>query len=437
MMQKIIFLTMVFFGQISYGASFDCSQAKSSSEIAICGDESLSKLDEQLAAAYASLKSKLQDYEKLESEQKSWFINRELCGNQVDCLTTNIQSRISELTLQESALAPTTSVTTEAPVKNKDDTNWFAGMLIIVAIFAGIAWIVLKIIRFYKNMKFRSMVNKNYEPINQIGSFVDSSKFVTAHGASVGKKSSRAEVIEYIPARLHISKPSTSNTGTWTAQVGYLDAGAFNNAMMHYQTAHQQWKIGKSQHDQQETFAREQARRMNQPYFGNSYNVSSPKKPTKNDFVSYTTQSGSCAANLQHGYTITSGNTEFPSENCGNFVVDIDKIQNNITSIYKTLLDRIYSGQVSVNVDAQVITFFNLDEQGTYDKLSKEIGNALIADAKRYMGEYYKDLNVPNFNGHTQRNEIEFPVGIVVAKMPDGKINYTIHDHLFPEIVLT
>jgi uncharacterized protein YecT (DUF1311 family) len=436
MIKKIIFALSLVLSQAALAASFDCTQAKSPSEIAICSDESLSKLDEQLAAAYSSLKSKLSDSAQLEADQKGWLSNRESCGNQVDCLASNIQARIGELTQQESALT-STSTTPTKPAKSKDESNWFVGLLVWVALLAGIAWVVLKIIRFYKNMKFRGMVKKNYESITQIGSFVDSSKFVTAHGASVGKKSSRAEVIEYIPARLHISRPSTSNTGTWTALIGHFDSGSYSNAMMHYQTAYQQWKIGKAQFDQQETQARKRAEQMKQAYISSYYNVSSPSKPSKNDFITYTPQSGECSANLQHGYIVTSGNTEFPSEKCGSFVIDIDKIQNNITSIYKALLDRIYSGQLSVNIDAEAMGFYNLDEQRTYDKLSKEIGNALVADAKRYMGEYYKDLSVPSFNGHTQRNEIEFPVAIVVAKMPDGKINYTIHDHLFPEIVLT
>uniref|UniRef100_UPI004047B5C1 hypothetical protein n=1 Tax=Polynucleobacter sp. TaxID=2029855 RepID=UPI004047B5C1 len=92
-------------------------------------------------------------------------------------------------------------------------------------------------------------------------------------------------------------------------------------------------------------------------------------------------------------------------------------------------------GQVSENPNISALASV-FDEQKTYDKLSKEIGNALMADAKRYMGEYHKDLKVPSFNGNTERNEIQLPIAIVVAKMPDGKINYTIHDHLFPEIVL-
>ena len=79
-------------------------------------------------------------------------------------------------------------------------------------------------------------------------------------------------------------------------------------------------------------------------------------------------------------------------------------------------MDRIYSGQISINIDSNAVGFYNIDEQKTYDKLSKEIGNALMADAKRYMSEYHKDLKVPSFNGNTERNEI--------------------HDHLFPEIVL-
>lgn len=436
MTKKIIAALFLISSHVALAASFDCSQAKSPSEIAICSDVSLSKLDEQLGEAYNSLKSKLSDSAQLESEQQAWLSKRELCGNQVDCLSTNIQERINELTQKEFELSQaTTSVQTLE--KPKQESSWLTALFIIAAFVGGIAWIILKIIRFYKNMKFRSLVKKNYESVTQIGSFADASKFITAHGASVGKKSSRAEVIEYIPAKIHISKPSTSNSGTWNAQIGHFDSAAFSNAMMHYQTAEQQWKIGKAQFEQQEALARKQAERLKQTYFSNSYNVSSPSKPSKSNYITYTTQSGTCSANLQHGYIITSGNTEFPSEKCGSFVVDIDKIQNNITSIYKGLLDKIYAGHTAISIDDVSLGFFNIDSQSTYNKLSKEIGNALLADAKRYMGEYYKNLSVPSFNGDTERNEVEFPIGIVVARMPDGKTNYTIHDHLFPEIVLS
>ncbi len=75
-MKKILVLFFVLFlSQISQAASFDCAKAASKSEKQICADAQLSRLDEELAAAYDQAKQKLSaDAQKLfVSGQRSWL----------------------------------------------------------------------------------------------------------------------------------------------------------------------------------------------------------------------------------------------------------------------------------------------------------------------------------------------------------------------------
>lgn len=69
-----LFLSL-FLSQISQAASFDCTKAASRSEMQICGDSQLSRLDEELAAAFIEAKQKLSvEAQKLfVSGQRSWL----------------------------------------------------------------------------------------------------------------------------------------------------------------------------------------------------------------------------------------------------------------------------------------------------------------------------------------------------------------------------
>jgi len=82
-------------------ASFDCSQAKTASEIAVCNSADLSHMDKELALLYSS---HLKDYKndpnitkKLSSTQRSWLVERNRCGSDVSCLHARYQERIAWL----------------------------------------------------------------------------------------------------------------------------------------------------------------------------------------------------------------------------------------------------------------------------------------------------------------------------------------------------
>lgn len=77
-------------------ASFDCTKASSKIEKMICGDEKLSKLDEELNLAYKNVLQDESQSEAVRQAQKKWIKERNGCSNS-DCVILAYQKRISEL----------------------------------------------------------------------------------------------------------------------------------------------------------------------------------------------------------------------------------------------------------------------------------------------------------------------------------------------------
>lgn len=83
-------------------ASFDCAKAGTATEKAICKDPGLSKLDEQVAAAFKSAQGlwpagNWSVY--LRTEQRGWLKDRDaICKGDVACLKQDYQRRLSFLT---------------------------------------------------------------------------------------------------------------------------------------------------------------------------------------------------------------------------------------------------------------------------------------------------------------------------------------------------
>ena len=79
-------------------ASFDCKKARSEEEKAICANAELSKLDEDLAAAYkAALGLMSGDTKRIalfRKDQAEWVKERGRCGGTVSCLKSEYASRI-------------------------------------------------------------------------------------------------------------------------------------------------------------------------------------------------------------------------------------------------------------------------------------------------------------------------------------------------------
>jgi uncharacterized protein len=78
-------------------ASFDCSRARTQMEKMVCADAVLSRLDEQLAEAYAAVLQKSGDSGRVKVEQRDWLKNhRDRCRD-AQCLQSAYASRLAHL----------------------------------------------------------------------------------------------------------------------------------------------------------------------------------------------------------------------------------------------------------------------------------------------------------------------------------------------------
>ncbi len=103
----IAFLSLfVAFGSLN-AASFNCKKAGTFIEHTICGDDKLSKLDEDLAKAYKKAR-KNGDAKAIKKEQRKWLkTTRKSCKN-VKCLRKVYAQRVDELNGNtKSSSAPT------------------------------------------------------------------------------------------------------------------------------------------------------------------------------------------------------------------------------------------------------------------------------------------------------------------------------------------
>lgn len=80
-------------------ASFDCRQASTQVEHAICADGTLSQLDRQMAEAYSAARSTASgsNRDRMLAEQRSWLTQRSDCGPDAACLAESMQDRIAAL----------------------------------------------------------------------------------------------------------------------------------------------------------------------------------------------------------------------------------------------------------------------------------------------------------------------------------------------------
>lgn len=77
-------------------ASFDCGQAKSAVDQAICQHADLSDLDEQLAEAYKNALVRSSDANQLKNQQRDWIKQRNACKN-TNCLKQAYEFRLNFL----------------------------------------------------------------------------------------------------------------------------------------------------------------------------------------------------------------------------------------------------------------------------------------------------------------------------------------------------
>lgn len=77
---------------------FDCTESFLPAEMAVCADEELQALDEQLASEYGALMSRAPDWaaDRIRNEQRDWMRLRNACGYDPPCVAGTYRSRLMD-----------------------------------------------------------------------------------------------------------------------------------------------------------------------------------------------------------------------------------------------------------------------------------------------------------------------------------------------------
>lgn len=98
-------LLLSFIGTATNAASFDCKLAQGKVETMICADSGLSKLDEQLDAAYKQVRKISSDERAEKRMQLAWLKERGACAD-LACIQSAYASRIAELRARSASSSP-------------------------------------------------------------------------------------------------------------------------------------------------------------------------------------------------------------------------------------------------------------------------------------------------------------------------------------------
>jgi uncharacterized protein len=111
-MNRATFLVLIFISNMAFAASFDCEKAYRDLDKAICSNQKLSKLDENMSSYYFKLKEKLdrESSDILLKDQRKWLKQRtkECDSNNTECLVELYRNRILKLRKEHENLIPYT-----------------------------------------------------------------------------------------------------------------------------------------------------------------------------------------------------------------------------------------------------------------------------------------------------------------------------------------
>lgn len=110
-MKKYLIILIALIANEAHSASFDCLKAHTINEKAICSNERLSKLDEDLLKAYKLAISKSSSFDSIKAAQRNWLKEIKVCetNNTVVCLTDEYTKRIAELVNNDSSVSSITN----------------------------------------------------------------------------------------------------------------------------------------------------------------------------------------------------------------------------------------------------------------------------------------------------------------------------------------
>lgn len=97
--RSLLLLSIAVLPLSAQAAGYDCTRAETASEIAVCDNPGLSRLDEEMTTQYRYLINTLPPHRAhlLREDQRSWIVARDSCGADVRCLRARYQERNARL----------------------------------------------------------------------------------------------------------------------------------------------------------------------------------------------------------------------------------------------------------------------------------------------------------------------------------------------------
>ena len=102
-MRAFLATVLILFCTSAFPASFDCASPFGQIEIAICENEELSGLDDQLSVIFRSAVAAAPDKKRLQREQLTWITETRNACEDAACLEAAYRGRLSELTADNAA----------------------------------------------------------------------------------------------------------------------------------------------------------------------------------------------------------------------------------------------------------------------------------------------------------------------------------------------
>ncbi len=139
MNRRVLPLVLIASISSAHAASFDCNQAATLIEKAICAEPALSTLDDQLLQAYKDALAKAASAETIKAEQRNWLKNiRNKCQDSA-CLHNTYLKRIKELLKPAGAHETSTGQEQQSVVMGRChmDTCWWMRVESLVPVKSG------------------------------------------------------------------------------------------------------------------------------------------------------------------------------------------------------------------------------------------------------------------------------------------------------------
>ena len=310
-------------------------------------------------------------------------------------------------------------------------------------VFAAVCFLIFKLVQkivgAIRRAKSRAKITKAYENITEIGNHAEKVKHIEA----AAQKNSRSSITGFDAENIfiEISEPSCEAEGSWSAHVGVLNYDAYQAAMQQYRIAHGQWESAKAQFEAQERNTYEASKVYKNgsheyTYSKKYFEVSSPSRPSELSYVDWYSRTGDCSAQVNFKTMISNSNFTIPSVSHGDVLINVEKLELGVNYTYEKLIRRIFEGSVKVMANLKALVIEPLSEEALLERLTPKVRQSLLENAVGSMGEYHKNESITGQTIAVKRNSHKFPISVVVSKKGNMEVTYTIHDHLFPDIVI-